>query len=190
MDGTAANPAIYSGRLGIPHFTAAGKVAVLQIALRAPNTGSACKPEVEIVSEAAARAQFARLAGGFHCPSGSPQERSQISPLWLATTGASGCLEDTRKVKRLVKNDGSEIVAAHLSNFAYSDVNAAALMINSAATLAALQHFQCLFVSFPWQDCQSIVQALPALNMLVASATVYAHALTAGNPWFVHSSEI
>lgn len=199
MDGTVADPAVYSGRFGIPHFAPVGKVAVLQISLAKREISDKDK-SVEIVSELASRQKFAALANGFSCSSGRPQERSQIEPTWFASAGASGCLEDTRKVKRLVRDNGSEIVAAHLSNFAYTEVDSAAEMINTAATLAAAQNFQCLFVSFPWQESLPIVQALPNLKVMVASANIYAHApaqaytqtykWTAGSPWFIHSSEI
>ncbi len=194
MDGTVADPAVYSGRFGIPHFASVARVAVLQISLAPRDTSSAKNISVEIVSEPTSRQQFATLANGYYCASGTPHERSSIEPIWFASSGASGCLEDTRKVKRLIRDNGSEIVAAHLSNFAYTNVDAAASMINCAATLAAAQNFQCLFVSFPWQDCLPIVQSLPQLKVMVASATIYAHApahaLTAGSPWFIHSSEI
>lgn len=193
MDGTVADPAVYSGRFGIPHFSPVARVAVLQVSL-APLVTSAKNNSIEIVSEWAARQQFAALANGYVCTSGTPIERSRIEPLWFASEGASGCLEDTRRVKRLIRDNGSEIVAAHLSNFAYSDVDPAASMIETAAARAANQNFQCLFVSVPLQDSMLIVQALTRLKVMLASATIYAHSpeqvLIADSPWFIHSSEI
>jgi hypothetical protein len=137
-----------------------------------------------------ARENYKRLAKGYQCDLGSTALRSLQVPLWFSSAQASGCLEDTRGAKRLRQSNGEEIVAAHLSNFAYESAAAATAMLRAAALAARARGYQCMFVSFPWQDHLSIIAALADMPFSLASATVYAHGISTGSPWFIHSSEI
>lgn len=193
MQGTAADPAKYSGRLGIPQFLPVGQITVLQIDLHSL-AKAAWQADVSVSesTESISRDHFAQLAHGYFCLLGDPNLRSQTQPIWLTASGASGCLEDTRQAKRLIKADGNEILAAHLTNFAYKDFASACVMIGAAAQKAVVGNFQSMFVSFPSEDRDGIMRelSLRGINPLVAGATIYAHGLKEGQPWFIHSSEI
>jgi len=192
MQGTAADPALYSGRLGIPHFSPVASVTVLQITLSGGSRVDTTDKAVIETTERASREQFGQIAGGYACQLGTPELRSQLAPVWLTSSGASGCLEDTRKAKRLISTDGNEILAAHLTNFAYTSATAACKMISAAAEKAKEKKFQSMFVCFPGEDRPEIFHKLTeaGIEALATGATVYGHGLEERQPWFIHSSEI
>ena len=188
MDGTAAVPSQYSGRAGIPAFEAVGRLMVLRLPCAAVPGETRGVSEV---SEADGRDRFLRLSRGrCACPAGTPGERSSVAPVWLEAEGlACGCLEDTRRAKRLIATDG-EMVSAHLSCFAWADLRAAAALLRAAAGRSAAQGFPALFVSVDARDAADLEGVLRCDNVVRAPATVYGHGLQAGAAWNVNSSEI
>jgi hypothetical protein len=191
MDGTPAVPTAYTGRLGIPPFAEVGKVMVFRFGCH--SSGSNVQGEQYTASEAAARECFRRLsAGRFACPPGVPAERSETGPIWLVHAGgaACGCLEDTRRAKRLVADDGTEMISAHLSGFAYRDISAGAALLRHALCRANALGFPALFVAVPALEAADVKAALSEVEVVSAPATVYAHGLDAGLPWIINSSEI
>ena len=128
MDGTRVVPTEYTGRLSIPEFRELGKVVVLRVIHRemssqAKSQSGFSNPEdwidrqpnalaeTEHAFRTLSQARFANLGG-------SPQVRSELPPQALFHEMASGWIEDTRRAKRLVADDGTELESAHLSCFA------------------------------------------------------------------------
>lgn len=139
------------------------------------------------------RDAYCRLsAGRYACPAGHPAERSLVAPAWLLLPDGSacGCLEDTRRAKRLVA-DGQEMVSAHLSCFAWRDLRSASTLVRAALARAAALGFPALFVAVPRRDAGTLEGALKEIEVIRAPATVYAHGLPGGDTdWNINSSEI
>jgi len=206
MDGTPAVPAQYTGRAGIPSFLAVASVLVLRFAcvvgrISNPSGGAArtdwksvLQPDLPLdTREEDVRDCFRRLSAGRHaCPAGHPVERSATAPAWLLLPDGSacGCLEDTRRAKRLVTDDGQEMVSAHLSCFAWRDLRAAALLLRAALARAAALGFPALFVAVPRRDADALEGALKDFEEIRAPATVYAHGLPGDTDWNINTSEI
>ncbi len=186
MDGTSTVPGSYTGRAGIPAFAVVGRLLIYRLSAE----GTA-KPQA--VREEEARACFQRLGIGRHaCPPGRPEERSLTSPVWLmlADGSACGCLEDTRNGKRLVADDGQEMVSGHLSCFAFRDPGAGVHLLEMALAQAAALGYPALFVAVDSGDAPAFDSLLPAgVEVVRATATVFGHNLAAG-AWLIPTSEI
>lgn len=189
MDGSPRVPSEYSGRVGIPAFTAVGKTIIMRIACEQPIN----KARYFLSIEADVRACYRRLSRGRYASIiGKPAERSLLTPIWLATPDgtACGCLEDTRKAKRLVANEGLEIMSAHLSAFAFRDAGEGAALIRAACAQAAQLNYPALFVAVAEADVQALQAALGDIKVVYAPATIYAHGFNPGSVWNINSSEI
>jgi hypothetical protein len=187
MDGTPAVPSTHTGRAGIPAFTALAHVVVLRFACPV-------RPFDALLdaAEADVRGCFRQLSRGrCACPAGRPAERSDVPPQWLVLPDGSacGCLEDTRRAKRLVA-EGGEMISAHLSCFAWRDLGAAAGLLRGALGRAAALGFPALFVAVPAGDAEALAGALQDIEVVRAPATVYGHGLPSGCAWLLNSSEI
>jgi hypothetical protein len=191
MDGTPITPDRYTGRLGIPLFREVAKVAVLRLPA---SEGSATfvKWEADAV---AGEDCFARLmATRFGTTGGNPAERSETPPLWLVAPdgGACGRLEDTRRAKRLITDDGGEMISAHLSCIGYRDAAALVELLRVARGAAVARGFPALFAAVPVGESAGILAALAEPGIVVAPATVYAAGpgLEPGRAWSVNTAEI
>jgi hypothetical protein len=102
---------------------------------------------------------------------------------------ACGLLEDTRKAKRLNTGDGSEMLSAHLSCFAYDSVSAAADLIRLALEQAALSGLPALFVAVSDGDAKQLRAELHGFEVVPAPATVYGAGLMPG-AWNINTAEI
>jgi hypothetical protein len=194
MDGTAAVPSQYSGRAGIPAFLPVGKVIVLRFSCLGLADGSYDRSDHLEGQEENGRECFRRLsAGRCACLAGAPVERSSVALVWLLVPDGSacGCLEDTRRAKRLLTDDG-EMISAHLSCFAWREVRAGAELLRAALGRAAALGFPALFTSVDERDAAGLLAALEleGVEVIQAPATVYGYALPAGMVWNVNSSEI
>lgn len=118
--------------------------------------------------------------------------RSETAPAWLLHPQrlACGMLEDTRRAKRLIADDGSELKSMHLSYFAFEAPDAAAELLRVAVGRASLAGFPALFVSAAAADADSLCRALDQKEAVVAPATVYASGLATGPAWNINTSEI
>jgi hypothetical protein len=191
MEGTAVTPADYTGRLGIPAFAPLARIAVLRL----PATGAAEAGEGGHfrTTEAEGRACYERLsAGRYASPGGTPAERSETPAVWLTLPGGTACgrLEDTRRAKRLLADDGSELRSAHLACFACRTPQAGAELVRAALPLAAREGFPALFVAVPEAEAAALCERLGARDVVVAPATVYGTGLEPGPAWNVNTSEI
>jgi len=191
MDGTSAVPSRYTGRLGVPLFKELGRIAVLRLPA-APVTGELA--DSWDAGPERGEATYRGLAGrGYASLGGFPEERSEMRSMWLVHANGEACgrLEDTRRAKRLYAGDGSEILSAHLSCFAFSDVAAALQLLGEARRRASKEGFPALFVAVPDSVATVLCAALGKLECLVAPATVYGTGVDRpAAPWYIHSAEI
>ncbi len=188
MDGTRATPEQYTGRLGIPPFGELGKVMVLRLSTPTDDAGAddgfTAKP---------AEGCYPRLsAGRYACPGGNPAERSETAPVWLMHPDGSSCglLEDTRRAKRLIADDGTEMKSLHLSRFAFQNPRAGAKLLRVALRRAAQLKSPALFVAVATPELEEFRVALAGIETVVAPATVFGTGLEPFPFWNINTSEI
>jgi hypothetical protein len=190
MDGTRATPLRYTGRLGVPPFRELGKVVVLRV----PTAGEETSSNNRLAAtEAQVDACYRRLSAGWYaCPGGNPAERSEAAPQWLVAPDGRACgrLEDTRRAKRLIADDGTEMRSAHLSCFAFQDPGAGADLLRDALRRAAGQGLPALFVAVVPPDAEAIGRHLGGREVVAAPATIYGTGLEPGPLWNINTAEI
>jgi hypothetical protein len=190
MDGTPVVPTRYTGRMGIPHFSELGKIMVLRMS----TAGFVPPPDDRwFTTGERGEAYYLRLSGGrYACPGGNPAERSHMEPLWLVEPGGAACgrLEDTRRAKRLIADDGAEMQSAHLSCFAYRDAHAATVLLTVALGRAAERGMPALFAAVPVNDAAEICGLLQGTEAVLAPATIYGAGLEPGRAWNINTAEI
>ena len=190
MDGTPATPSRYTGRLGIPLFSELGKIVVLRL----PTSGIQVDPG-KGWSTTGERGDICYLrlsAGRYACPGGNPAERSEMEPLWLIEPGGQACgrLEDTRRAKRLIADNGAEMQSAHLSCFAYQDLGAGVELLRQALRHAAERGLPALFVAVAIPEANDLCRSLEATGVVLASATIYGTGLEPAPIWNINTAEI
>lgn len=186
MGGTAVTPDRYTGRLGLPAFREVARVAILCF----PTAGAASGGAVE-VRAGDGEAVFHQLtAGRYAAAGGDPSERSETPPTWLSLPDGSACgrLEDTRRAKRLISDDGGEMVSAHLSCLAYTTDTAGLSLMATARSRAAALGFPAVFAAVPEADAGRFAAAVP--GAVVAPAAVYAAGVGPGAGWVVNTAEV
>lgn len=190
MDGTSATPPRYTGRLGIPLFSELAKIMVLRL----PTLGIPAEPADHwLTTEEQGRGCYLRLSRGrYACPGGNPAERSEMEHIWLMEPGGQACgrLEDTRRAKRLIADDGVEMRSAHLSCFAYQDRSAAVKLLRVALRHAADRGLPALFVSVAAIDANDLCRSLEGMEVVLAPATVYGTGLDPDPIWNINTAEI
>ena len=190
MDGTGLTPQAYTHRAGIPAFREVGRLAVLRVSgdggtppyrancfLTTPEAGLSC---------------YQQLSRGRNaCPIEHASGRSQMAPVWLRHPEglACGLLEDTRRAKRLMISDGSELLSAHLSCFAYASLAAGAELIREALLRTIALDLTGLFLAVPADEAASVCESLAGCKILPAPATVYGTGFEKGD-WNINTSEI
>ena len=176
MTGSISTEAL-TGRLGIPHFKAITRLAVLRF-----DTRTGFHPVVNLPT--------GRL-GSFHqFDGGNASLGSEIQPCALEVNEARGILVDTRLGKRLWQSDGHEIVSAHLIDVVFESVKALSDLIVAAVELARITGFPGLFMSLPADHpaLRAIIESA-IVKPTVAQATVFGTGLPEGQ-WMVDTSEI
>jgi hypothetical protein len=189
MGGTSLTPPAYSGRARIPDFKELGRLMILRICGPSDNKDG---NEHLLTTQEAGLECYRRLSiGRYASPVNSAGERSEMTPVWLMTPDGSACglLEDTRKAKRLISDDGSEMLSAHLSCFAYRDVAAASRLIGVALNHALRSGFPAVFVSVAETDAPALEAALNQFVSHPAPAAVYGTGLEPGG-WNINTAEI
>jgi hypothetical protein len=191
MDGTATTPTAYTGRVGIPAFRELGKVMIWRL----PADGLKIRPTGEWLTTENDRALacYRRLSQGRYASvGGTSAERSEIVPQWLLHPDglACGLLEDTRRGKRLIADDGSEMRSAHLSFFAFRTPEAGAALIQVARSQVARAGLPAMFVSVAVPDVEALGNAVGPIEKVVAPATIYGAELAPGPAWNINTSEI
>jgi hypothetical protein len=189
MGGTTVTPNAYTGRARIPGFQDLGRLMILRVS-GSVDPEPKCAPF--LANREAGLACYVRLSAGRYAgPVAEAESRSQITPIWLMNPAGSACgmLEDTRRAKRLITDDGSEMLSAHLSCFAYQRVPAGAELVRVALAQAVRLGFPALFVSVAEQDAPELRAPLQGLEVQPAPAIVYGTGLPAG-AWNMNTSEI
>jgi hypothetical protein len=143
----------------------------------APEIGAACYRELS--------------RGRYASPPREALNRSQIRPVWLMNPDGSACgmLEDTRKAKRLINDDGSELMSGHFSYFAFKNAAAGAELLRKALGLLATLGLPALFIAVWQPDSEPLCNILTDVHILPAVATVFGTGLIPGL-WNINSAEI
>ena len=169
MEGSAATPDQYTGRLGIPRFEPLGRVHIERLST-APLERAAA-----FVEPGAGYRLYRRLTqGSTALELGMAERRSAMPPRWLDAGGqACGLLEDTRRAKRLFLESGEELVAAHLGYFAFAAPGAGKAVLRSALGEAFRRGYPQLLVALDDAQRDALGPALDALRVTEAKATRY-----------------
>lgn len=176
MDGSIPSDQ-YTGRLGIPQFEELGKLAILRF-----DTRTTLKPFLPLSDST--NEPYNRPSGG------DARITSEITPHTLNVDGASGILLDTRRGKRLWKNDGTELASLHLTALHFTSVDGLFHLIQAAIRKSAELGYPGLFTSLP--------AAHPIIPLLleasggaasIAGASVFGTTLPKGD-WMINTSEI
>lgn len=174
MEGSLATDT-YTGRLGIPHFRELGRIAILRFDTGRDFPG------------------FPPISGamGFLRPEGGDAALcSGIAPIDLTVQGASGTLLDTRRGKRLLRSDGSEMVSAHLTDLRFGDARGLTALLRLANKTAAGAGFPGLFVALPHNLFPpDVLRTAVGFSTTIASASVFGTGLPEGD-WMVDTSGI
>jgi hypothetical protein len=189
MGGTSLTPEAYTGRAGIPHFKELGRLAILRISPAKENGDGS---EQLLATQEAGLECYRRLCRSrYASPVSAAAGRSEMKPTWLMIPDGSACglLEDTRKAKRLISDDGSEMLSAHLSCFAYKDIVAGSRLLGVALARALRLGFPAMFVSLDEADAPRLQAALSQFTVHPAPATVYGTGLEPGC-WNINTAEI
>lgn len=189
MDGTARNPTSYTGRLGIPEYVELSKLMILRI----PCNGFVEQFDLIDSSLAEVRDCYRNLTPDqFATSGGNPATRSLMKATGMILTGGGACciLEDTRRCKLLYRDDGTEMVSAHLSCFGYRSEDDAVSLLKSAAIRCHEMGIPAMFVSLPLAQSDAVLKLLPQDGIVKAPATVFGFGLPPGREWSVNTSEI
>lgn len=191
MDGTRNTPDSYTGHFGIPAARVLGKTIVWQI----PCTTADWQREYDGWRTTPERVQecYRRLSHGrYACPKANPAERSEMTPFALLDPEglACGLVEDTRRCKRLLADDGKELRSAHLSFFAWQTPAAGAALLRAARAHAARAEQPAMFVGVAPVDVAALQAALGPMEKVVAPATIFGHGLDDEIAWNINTAEI
>ncbi|MEZ4489262.1 MAG: hypothetical protein R3F51_16880 [Cyanobacteriota/Melainabacteria group bacterium] len=220
MGGTQNLPDSYSGRLGLREMKRLGVMHIYRIPIQ-PLASCRQFKEAEQIASARAQSIIANNPQNFFCfkpiQNGDSESEctSLISPIWLGTNApgsttdldngespsgdcAIGCLQDTRKAKKLFREDGSEILNAHLTNFYFDSIDSAASIIESALESARDNNFEALFLSVDTERSQQLSAVLEKLGATKSEALIYGAGVIAeeqfndhsNRNWCINSSEV
>jgi hypothetical protein len=190
MDGTAATPDTYTGRLGIPGARVLGHLVIWQ--LRCPAEAALRSSQEWLSSSEPVLGRYRELSRGRYAAIGArPQVRSEMPPTWLLHPDGLACgqVEDTRHAKRLLSDEG-ELRSAHLSYFAWRTPAAGRELIDVALGQAARWGHPALFFAVAREDAAAFAPALAGLDGVEATATVYGGGLEEGPAWNINTAEI
>lgn len=185
MDGTRSTPDRYTGR-SIPTFQPQAKVTVLTL-----QTHAGAERDCEITEARLNQRWTESPPAGLVTLGGRSQLRSERQPQALEWGSACGLLEDTRRGKRLLHTDGSEMRAAHLSRFLFENERDGANLLEQAARRCAREGVPVLFACLPESAAQRLLPHLRQFQVLPAPATVYGVGFPPDwTEWWVDSAEI
>ncbi len=187
MDGTVRIPPNYTGRLAVPSFERIAQSTILQI----PTTLAASDLAREVSADEFAGIAARLVPSGFAPIGVNALFRSEMVPVYLANDGACGCIEDTRRAKRLLASPGVEIRAAHLSRFSFQTSEQGASLLRQAAVRCGAVNIPTLFVAVPTALAPSLIAALGEPAVRRATATVFGCGFgTETQYWWVDTAEI
>ena len=193
LDETPVKPPDYTGRAGIMKLSEAGRLVVVRLPA---STGAAIGEGGQrfVAKPEDGRELFKRLSKGrYALLGGSPGDRSDSPPAWLAHPGGLACarFEDRRKVRRLIADDGTELRPAYLSCFAFQDPRAALELIGAAAARAGALGFRALRICLPPADLAQLRPGLGSNLMVGGGGSIFATAAAKEKaPWNLNAAEI
>lgn len=189
MAGTSSQPVSYTGRMNVPKFEAVGEIAIVRFLSAScddsANVHEASPDLFDQICETLPRQGIQPALCDSALRSIIPVQR------FVHRDGtAGGCLEDTRRGKRLIQASGEEVVSSHLSNLRASDPQAAADLIRFAFGRSMSLGFPAMFCSMPTNVWNLLQPSLQGLTYHLTSATVYAYGFPNGMHWWIDTSEI
>ena len=193
LDGAPIKPPSYTGRLGIPAFSDAGRLSVVRLPV---TQAERMRPGDErmLAGDEEGEAVHRRLTQGRYallgCASGL---RSAEPPVWLTHPGGMACgrFEDRRKVRRLIADDGTELRPAYLSCFAFQDPQAAIDLILAALRRAGSLGYRAVRLCMPADDLALLQRVLGPGVIEGTGGTVFATAAAEVKaPWNLNAAEI
>jgi hypothetical protein len=187
MHGTHRNPAQYTGAFGIPRFSALGEVAILRIPVRAAKTDGADKSSVKAAVEV-----FESLnSKSAHARAQNSQMGARYEPTGLLSNRGAACgiLTDTLESKRLYSGS-TELVSAHLSQFAYDRLEDGIDVVRTALRLCSERDIPALFLSLPQTKLAEWKEHEHYPHSTFSGATIYGLGLEPGHQWNINTSEV
>ena len=194
MDGTSVTPKQYTGRVGVPQFSWAGRVHLLSFSTTTefpwtwrvsehPLDRSSAASGIEPRRTSTAVPSWALM---------SPLLRAHVVPAWLIDqqTGACALLEDTRRAKKLYDRQNSEYRYAHLTYLSYANPEHIVHLIPHACSRSHSLGFTHLFVTVPDIHLAVVQSRLEEIDHDSFSASIYGVSLSEDAPFLVNSSEI
>jgi len=193
LDGIPVSPLDYTGRAGIPPFSAAARLMVVRLPL-APHPATGQENGRFLAGAQEGEALYKRLARGrYGLLGGAPEARSIAPPAWMAHPGGMACarFEDRRKVRRLIADDGSELRPAYRSCFTFQDPQAAVDLIVAAMQRAEALGFRALRFCLPPPDLAMLQRVLGPGVIEGAGGTIFTTGATeTGALWTLNAAEI
>ena len=194
MDGTAVTPKQYTGRVGVPQFSWAGRVHLLSFSTTTnfpwmskisehPLDVSSAESGIEPRRTSTAVPTWASM---------NPLLRAQEGPVWLVDQQTNACalLEDTRRAKKLYDRQHAEYRYAHLTYLSYAVPEHIVRLIPHACTRSHSSGFTHLFVTVPDPHLAAVQSLLEDIEHNAFSASIYGVSLSEDFPFLVNSSEI
>lgn len=166
----STTPESYTGRAGIPALSCLSRLQIVR-----------WSTQQRVMSTEFFRQNIDEPL--IHVTGGSDSLKSLMTPEHIEVEGAAGVLLDTRAGKCLWRNDGQEMISAHLSVLSASSTQALTHLINQSIDRAAALGFPGLFCALPPGFAYRGNQAL------LATAAVYGTSLPIGS-WLIPTSEI
>jgi len=193
LAGMPLKPPDYSGRAGIPAFSAVGALTVVRLPVTAGGDARR-EPEQFLSSPTEGEETYSRLARGrYGMLGGAPDARSAEPPIWMVHPGGRACarFEDRRNVRRLIADDCTELRPAYLSRFVFQDPGAAVDLIVAALGRAESLRYRALRFCLPPGDLAALQCVLGPGVIQGSEGTVFSNATTdPGAPWSLNASEI
>lgn len=187
MEGTNVTPDNYTGRLGLPAFSAFDKYYILQLKAQAyVDLG------VDVCSNEKGIHRFAEIYQKPYFKPHSIPLRAKPPFEWICYKEESCALfENTMNAKRLFINDGNEMKNAHLSYLAFRKPESAYPIISHALALAKDHNYEALFLALTeneYHELSKVLKTLPVIH--VAKARVYGSANVKSIHFNLNTAEI
>jgi len=193
LDDSPLKPPDYSGRAGIPQHMPLSRISLIRFPVEKdarPKAGD----ERYIMDREPSIVCYTALTRGRYAPViRPPAPRTLTPPAWIAHPDGTACgrFEDRRRVRKLIRDDGTELCPAYLSCFAFTDPDAAVEVISVALRHAAAGGFNALRICMHESDLAAIQRRIGPAAIQGVGATVYGTAhFTPDIPWSLNAPEV
>jgi hypothetical protein len=192
LDSTPVKPPQYTGRAGVPPFREAGRVMIVRLPAE-PGRNLAGDERRYLADDATGEALYRRLVRGRYAMlGGNAAARSETPPVWLVHPSGLACgrLEDRRKVRQLIADDGAELRPAYLAGFAFHETNAAVDLLSAAVRRAGALGFRALRLCLPPGDLAALQRVVGPGVIQRTPGAVYTTAGFAEAEWSLSAPAI